>query len=253
MPGPANDKRTVNPPEISRSADLGRAAARAVAGAIPVVGSAATELANELLPDPSSEARKQWELEVSEGVNNLNDRVDNIDDRTAARNIELTGGTAAVAKYLIEHCPDGLAHEWTIIEQLCEAYPDLSKQELLDGLGDLESYGFIKEVSFIGSLSRYKLATSAYEVLDGPVMGWDTKADARELAKEALTHSGTVRVRALDEKMGWPRGRFNPALRLVVNFVEDGRVSKTIQPEYVTMHFAMNNAERLQLCRFAGE
>lgn len=247
-----NERRRIDPPDTHRKADLGRATARAVAGAIPLVGSAATELANEILPDPTAKARKQWEQDVSDGVNDLNERVDDIDSRTGARTVELTGGTAAAAKYLIEHCPDGLAQEWTSLEQLCEAYPDLTKQELLDGLGDLESYGFIKEVSFIGSPSRYKLTTYAYEVLDLPVMGWDTKADARELAKQVLTHTGTVSVRALDEAMGWPRRRFNPALRLVVDFIGDGRVSKVIQPDYVTAHFAVSNAERAELRRFVG-
>lgn len=252
MSDEGNDGRKINPPETHRKADLGRAAARAVAGAIPVVGSAATELANEILPDPSAKARKEWEQHVSDGVNDLNERVDDIDSRTGARTVELTGGTAAAAKYLIEQCPDGLAQEWTSLEQLCEAYPNPTKQELLDGLGDLESYGLIKEVSFIGSPSRYKLTTYAYEVLDQPVMGWDTKADARELAKEVLAMSGTISVRALDAKMGWPRRRFNPALRLVVDFIEDGRVSKVIQPDYVTAHFAMSNAERAELRRFVG-
>ena len=41
------------PPEPHRRADLGRATARAIAGAIPVAGSAATELVN-MLPDPTA-------------------------------------------------------------------------------------------------------------------------------------------------------------------------------------------------------
>lgn len=252
MTDSTNSTRSINPPKAFRKGDIGRAAARAVAGAIPVVGSAATELVNEILPDPTAKARQHWERDVSEGVNDLHERVDDIDSRTGARTIELTGGTAAAAKYLIEHCPDGLAHEWTSLEQLCEAYPDLTKQTLLDGLGDLESYGFVKEVSFIGSPSRYQLTTYVYEVLDKPVMGWDTKADARELAKKVLSLSGTISVRALDETMGWPRRRFNPALRLVVDFIGDGRVSKTIQPNYVTAHFALSNAERAELRQFVG-
>ena len=49
-----NDQRKINPPEVHRKADIGRAAARAVAGAIPVVGSVAAELTNEILPDPTT-------------------------------------------------------------------------------------------------------------------------------------------------------------------------------------------------------
>lgn len=247
-----NNERKINPPKENRKADLGRATARAIAGAIPVVGSAAAELVNEALPDPTAKNRKQWEGAISEGVNSLNDRVDDIDERTGQRTITLTGAAAAAAKFMIEQCPDGLANQRISIEQLCETHPDLTKRELLDGLGDLESHGLVEEIAFIGSPSRYKLDTSAYEALDLPVMGWDTKSDARELAREALTTPDGVSVQRLDEKMGWPRRRFNPALRLVVAFIGDGRVSKTIQPDYITRYFSPSNAERAELRRFVG-
>lgn len=247
-----SSKRKIIPPKENRKADLGRAAARGIAGAIPVVGSAAAELANELLPDPTAKGRQQWEGEISDGVNGLNDRVDDIDARTGKRTIELKGGAAAAAMFMIKQCPDGLAQQWTSIEELCEAYPDLTKRDLLDGLGDLESYGLIKEVSFIGSPSRYQLTTDAYETLDKPVLGWDTLSDARDLAREVLAMADSVSVRSLDEKMGWPRRRLNPALRLVVDFIGEGRVSKTIQPDYVTRYFSPSNAERAELRRFVG-
>lgn len=253
MSGEDNNMRKINPPEASRKADLARAAARAAAGAIPVIGSAAAELANEIVPDPTAKNRQQWEGEISDGVNGLNERVDDIDARTGKRTIELKGGAAAAAMFMIKRCPDGLAQQWTSIEELCEAFPDLTKRDLLDGLGDLESYGLIKEVSFIGSPSRYQLTTDAYETLDEPVLGWNTNSDARALAREALAMPDGVNVPALDEKMGWPRRRLNPALRLVVDFIGDGRVSKAIQPDYVTRYFSPSNAERAQLRRFVGE
>ena len=239
------------PPEPHRRADLGRATARAIAGAIPVAGSAATELVN-MLPDPTADRRKQWERDVSDGVNDLSGRVSKIDERTGARQVTITGGAAAAATHMVKSCPDGLAQQWSSIEDLMQAYPDLSRDELLDGLGDLENYGLVKSIDFIGSPPRYQLEEGAYVAFDPAVMGWDPKEDARTLAREALATRDTVNVATLDEKLGWPRRRLNPALRIVVGFVGEGRVSHTIQPDYVTRHFAPNNAERAALRAFSS-
>ena len=248
-----NETKTpkIVPPEPHRRADLGRAAARALAGAIPVAGSAATELVN-MLPDPSADRRKQWERDVSDGVNDLSGKVSEIDERTGTRYVTITGGAAAAAMHMVKNCPDGLAQQWTSIEELMETYPDLSRDELLDGLGDLENYGLVKSIGFIGSPPRYQLEVDAYPAFDPGVMGWDPKEDARTLAREALATRDTVSVPALDEKLGWPRRRLNPALRIVVGFVGEGRVSRSIQPDYVTRHFAPNNAERATLRAFSS-
>lgn len=241
----------ISPPQPHRAADLGRAAGRAVAGVIPLVGSAASELVN-LLPDPSAERRHLWERAVSNGVNDLTDRVGDLDERTGRRPLTLTGASAAAAMHMIKSCPDGLAQEWTSLDDLAQAFPDLARDALLDGLGDLEMHGLIETINFIGSPSRYKLDTSAYAALDPPIMGWSPTEDAKGLAKEVLAMCDTVSVAALDEKMGWPRRRLNPALRIVVDFIGSGRVSQTIQPDYVTRHFAPNNAERAALRAFIG-
>lgn len=249
----SDDTKTpkILPPEPHRAADLGRAAARALAGAIPVAGSAATELVN-MFPDPTADRRKQWERDVSDGVNDLSGKVSEIDERTGTRQVTITGAAAAAAMHMVKSCPDGLAQQWTSIEDLVEAFPDLKRDELLDGLGDLENYGLVKSIGFIGSPPRYQLEVEAYPAIDPAVMGWDPNEDARTLAREALATRDTVSVPALDEKLAWPRRRFNPALRIVVGFVGDGRVSRTIQPKYVTMHFAPNNAERSALRAFSS-
>lgn len=220
--------RRISPPEPHRAADLSRAAGRAIAGAIPVVGSAATELVN-LLPDPSADRRKEWEREVSDGVNDLHGRVGKLDEVAGARRVTLTGGAASAAMHMIKKCPDGLAQEWTSIEELSEAFTDLSKDELLDGLGELELHGLVKTISFIGSPSRYMLDTSAYAVLDPPIMGWDPTADAKVLARVVLSTRDTISVPDLDTNIGWPRRRLNPALRIVVGFVGEGKRIETVK------------------------
>jgi hypothetical protein len=246
-----DDEDGIVSPKPHRAADLGRAAGRAVVGAIPGFGSAATELVN-LLPDPTATRRKRWEQDVSEGVNDLNSRVAELDQRTGALHVTLTGGAAAAAMHMIRSCPDGRAQQWTSVDDLVAEFPDLTRDELLDGLGDLELNGLVGTISFIGSPPRYKLDESAYAALDPPILGWDPKEGAKVLAREALKSRGTVSVVKLEKALGWPRRRLNPALRIVVDFVGSGRVSQTIQPDYITQHFSPNNAERAALRAFSA-
>lgn len=71
------------------------------------------------------------------------------------------------------------------------------------------------------------------------------------LAREVLKSRDTVSVAKLDKALGWPRRRMNPALRIVVSFVGSGRVSQTIQPDYITRRFSPNNSERAALRAFS--
>jgi len=226
--------------------------AKVAAGSVPYAGAVLTEIAEACVPDHEARDRTRWEGDVTEGVNSLHGRVDDIDERTGERRMTLTGATALAAKYLVERCPDGLMQDEITLADLQAAYPDSSKDEFLDGLGDLESFGLIESISFIGSPSEYRLTQYGYEVLDEPIMGWDTTTDARAIAALVVQQRDGVRSADLEASLGWPRRRFNPALRMVVDFVDPGRVGQSLQPDYVTRHFSPNNAELAQLRRFAA-
>lgn len=240
-------------PEKFPLAENGRAAARAAVGSIPIVGAVASEAVDAFLPNPEADDQDRWSGEITDGVNSLNERVEDIDGRTGKRTISLIGATALAAKYMIEKCLDGLRHEHYSLVEILEAYPELSKDELLDGLGELEVYGFITTISFIGAPDEYRLTASSYEVLDEPIMGWNTENDARHLAEKALAYRGSVNVAKLHSETGWSYRRFNPALRMVVDFIGDGRVSRSIQPEYISRWFTPNNVERTLLRQFVRE
>jgi len=247
------DNGAIQPPKKHRAADAGRAAAKGGLGMVPIVGSPLAEAAGMLLPDPTAKDRARWEGDVTGSVNRLHGRVDDIDQRTGKKTVSLEGGAAVAAKHMVESCPDGLAQHWVGVEDIYQAYPDVPRDEIVGGLGDLESYGLVSTVSFIGAPDRYKMTQYGYEVLDGPVMGWNTTQDARQIAALALQgNRDGVRVAELDAALGWPRRRFNPALRMVVDFFDSGRVSQSIQPDYVTRWFSPNNAERAELRRFAA-
>lgn len=240
----------IQPPKRHPAANAGRAIARAVGGAVPVAGSFIAEAADALLPDPEATDRKRWEGEVTDGVNTLRGDVDDIDRRTGKQTVTLSEGASAAAKYLVEHCPDGLARHDVTFAEIKNACPDLSRDALLDGLGDLENFGLVETESFIGAPDEYRLTQTGYEVLDPPIMGWSPMDDARQLAALVVGRRDDVRTSELEVALGWPRRRFNPALRIVAGFIRT--IEDRIQPHYVTTGLYPTNAEFAQLRRFAA-
>lgn len=246
--------RAIQPPKIHRGADIARAAARGALGAVPFAGSTLAEAANLGLPNPTDADRRRWESDLTNGVNNLHGRVDSLDERTGLRAVTFSGPLADVSKFMIERCPDGLMRDDVTLEQLQEAFPHYGQEEIVEALGDLESYGLVKAAEFFGSDAFYNLTAYGYEVLDPPIMGWNPAEDARriaELATQPERHD-SVMATELETKLGWPRRRFNPALRIVLGFIHPGRIDDTIQPLFPACGFFTTNAERSQLRRFAA-
>lgn len=241
----------IEKPKTESAVETVRAATRAVVGAVPFAGQGMTEIVDAFLPDPVAEDHSRWQGEMTDGVNALHDRVDYIDRNIDPHTVCLSPAASCAAKYMIEHCKDGLAQIWVSIDELMSIYPDLSRNDLLEGLGDLESYDLVLTVPLLNKPPTYKLTKDSYETLDLPIMGWDTQVDAQELAKIIIEETGGIRSSDLEQKLGWPRRRLNPALRIVLGFVSDGRISKVIQPNYVTQHFSINHAERSVLRRFS--
>lgn len=238
-------------PKDFPAANARRRAAKAIGGAVPGVGSLIAEAADAFISNPEAQDRNRWEGEVTDEVNTLGGRVDNIDQRTGNRTESLSVVASAIAKYMIESCPDGLGHRDTTLTDIHAAYPDLEKADLLDGLGDLESFGLINTTSFIGAPDEYQLTGYAYEVLDPPVMGWNPKDDARALAALIVRDRTDTSSHELESSLGWPRRRFNPALRIVAGYIR--LVGKELQPNYITTHLYPTNAEFSNLRRFASD
>lgn len=252
MTGEKSDPDDIVPPKKSMKADLVRAAAKGTLGIIPVAGSFLAEAADVAMPDPSDDARRRWEGRVSDGVNVLRGRVDDLHERVDGPTVTLTGGAAACAAHLIEGCPDGLACRYVGAQEIAAANPDLTAEDVLEGLGELEAYGLVEPLDVIGGGGCHCLTQGGYEALDLPIMGWDTAVDAREIAAWALGAGAAVDVAAMDAAFGWSRRRLNPALGMVLREIDPTNVSREIQPDYVTAYFVLDNADRARLRRFAS-
>lgn len=65
-------------------------------------------------------------------------------------------------------------------------------------------------------------------------MGTDPTIDARELANRILSEPTLAVVAKLDEAMGWPKRRLNPAVARLIPFVGPKRISRTMQARSYT-------------------
>jgi hypothetical protein len=241
----------MEPPKKHPTNKAIRAVARSAAGLVPGAGSTIAEITDACIPDYEARERDQWESEITHGVNALRSHMNEMHDRHGRNEIELTGAAAWAAHYTVKHCPDGLGSDWVAVDDMMEADPPYSSDQLLEAIGDLESYGFIESRALINAPLRVRLTHIGYQRLDKPIMGWDTEEDARRIAAEVIKTRSGVRTSDLEAVLGWPRRRLNPALQIVIAFIHPGRVSQADQPDYVTMHFSPSNAELATLRRFA--
>ncbi|AKC10998.1 hypothetical protein G6L26_027810 (plasmid) [Agrobacterium radiobacter] len=82
---------------------------------------------------------------------------------------------------------DSLGNELLDIEDLAEYIPAISAEEMYATISDLVINGFINERDIIESRS-IRATQLLFETFDAQVMGWNTDADAVELAKLMLAN-----------------------------------------------------------------
>lgn len=254
MPDNDDSKRGIEPPNTHHRANAVRAAAKGVLGAIPVAGALLAEAADLTLPNPAERDRQRWEGDITDGVNSLHGRVDELDARAGNLAVTLSGASASIAKHMIEHCPDGLARDDITAADLQEALPDFTADEIIEGLADLESYGLLCATDFLNGDGYYTLTESSYRALDPPIMGWNPEEDARQVAALAVgtEYQDGVMANSLEQSLDWPRRRFNPAFRVILNLIDPSCVDDTMQPYYDAAGFYLSNADRARLRHFAG-
>ena len=246
------DKRIPELPQTQASAKAVRGVTKAAVGSIPGIGAVLSEVVESIMPDPDKVEERRWAGEVNECLEGLHGRVDGIEDQlTGERTVTLEGPAAAVLQLMLQRCPDGRRNQRWTWEEARKELPELTERDFKDAAGELEHYGLVESLRSINGPVRLKLATAAYTAADRPVMGWNTRADAKHLAALSLEKDGGVLSKDLHEAVGWSLRRFNPALELVVQHVGHGRVSQSSGSEYVTGWFSPNDAERFALKQFA--
>jgi hypothetical protein len=197
------DKRLPKLPEAQASAKAVRSITKATVGSIPVAGAALTELVENLMPDPDKLEQGRWAGEVNGCLDGLHGRVDGVEDQlTGKRSVELEGASAAVLRLMMQRCPDGRRDQFWSWANVSEDLPEVTEEDFRDAAGELEHYGLVEPLRTIGGPIRLRLAPEAYAAADKPIMGWDTRADARVLARLALDKDGTIASQDLHDQTG---------------------------------------------------
>ncbi len=242
----------IDPPKEYRRNEIARAVAKAAVGGVPIVGPVLTEAADVLLPDHGERDRRRWEGEVSREVNGLTDRVAELG---RVNEVILQGSAAEIASFLIKRCPDGMAIDDVEIDDMQASLPDLSEDEILDGLAELQSYGLVQCYNDLNSEGPYTLTEDSYAALDQSIMGWDTIADAQQIAAALVAETSVdgVATAELEAKFDWDRRRFNPALREMTRHVDPSCLDNTMQPYWVTAGIYLSRPDRMRLKRFAEQ
>jgi hypothetical protein len=239
----------IETPKENKKRAATRVIAEALAQALPVTAGLA-QLYRFTHPAEMELAVAVWREEVTAAVNDLEARAQVIEARIAPR---LTIGEAALALALwltkeTEPWPPRLVM-W---ETMAGVFPDISKPELEEACAELEHRGLVKTSATMWYAIRYVQACpDLYWAFDPVVVGTDPTIDARELASRILAEPALAVVAKLDEALGWPKRRLNPALARLIPFVGPKRISRTMQARYYTEQFLLIPEDRFRLRSFA--
>ena len=114
-----------------------------------------------------------------------------------------------------------------------------SAPQLIEAIDELEEYSLVKPARVIGAppfgYRSVRAARHLFEALDGVVMGWNTKDDARVLAAAIVNGDGRGSARELAAQLGWTTRRINPALAYL-SIRQLVTASQNVDSEYVTSH-----------------
>jgi hypothetical protein len=236
------------PKENKRKAAV-RVIAEALAQATPITAGLA-HLYRFTHPSEMERAIETWRAEVAAAVNDLEARVRVIEAHIASR---LTIGESALALALwLTKEADPWPPKLVMWETIAEAFPEIGKAELEEACAELAYHGLVKTSATMGHPIPYVQACpDLYWAFDPIVMGTDPTADARELASRVLVEPSLAVVAKLDEAMGWPKRRLDPAVARLIPFVGPNRISRTMQARYYTEQFLLIPEDRFRLRSFA--
>lgn len=242
------DQSPLAPPSQHQARDLTRTIAESLAEIVPG-GGIVTGLLREVVPSKTDQSREDWENAITERSNQHDERLDRHED-VLAPSETITGLPAQLLVRLAQECPDGLSMQDYDLDALSALFPDEDRQSIKDAVSDLKALGLLKSWEFIGGW-RIALAEDTYEQVDPQVMGWDTKADAVEIAPLMLAEN-TGHAPELHEKTGWSKRRFNPAFRLLLPLFPEGRIRQVIQPDYPSLGVVLADDDRAKLRRLVA-
>lgn len=244
----SNSQKPIRPPASDNEKGLARGITEGVIELIPGMG-IITNIISVTHPSEAEQAQETWQTEISERTNDNTTRIDKHEELLQPHHETLNGVIASLVYHLAHDCSDGLGHKIFSLENILAMLPNEASQEVEDAIYELENFGFLKVSRVLSGKWHARLTQSFYEQFDYQIMGWNTENDAVTIVQKMLElNNGDAPT--LHKETGWEKRRFNPAFRRILELFPEGRIRRTMQPDYPSLGVCIAPEDRVVMRRF---
>ena len=249
---PDDERKPIKRPTKTPARKIARDVTEALVGEFPIAGPVVTAVLRNTHPPVEEKDRERWEGEVTKETNRLSDAVEDHDRLLRPRGETITGLTATLAVFLVRLPHNGLPRSY-LLDGMAAEVPGAPRPEALTEAADeLELFGLVEVTRYLGGGASVRPTPALFEQLDPQIMGWNPAEDARHLASLLLEDGSRSAIARLHDASNWEKRRFNPAMRYLLRFFEEGQISREIQPDYPASHVLLVGAAKAGLRRFAA-
>lgn len=236
----------INPPNSNPKRELARKLADVVLSGVPIIGGPLAAIYSVTHPAKGEQEVEAWQEQITSHVNELDKVVEYI-----TGTIVLSEDAAYLGKWISENSETAYSEVFGY-DQIVAQFPDATKNEILEAVGELELEDMVAIGKCIGKpFSHVLVKHKLFEAFD-PIVFEDVspRQDAVIIAEALLNSEGGVSASEICAKQGWTPRRFNPAVEIVGEFIADGRKSQPMGQEYSIRALFVDAGERAQLRRF---
>lgn len=234
----------LTPPVDDKKRALARATAEIFLAKIPVFGDALVRLYQETFPPAFQAQLETWRRDVSDKVNGHDAVLNALTDRLQPTLI-ISEAATAVAISMCRLSAKGLPSPIPF-DDILAMTPEFNRLDVDHAIYELAELAFVttkhQHLSIRPTLDLFR-------AFDPAALGTNPEADAKLLARAVLDTPAFSNVHVLDVHMAWPRRRFNPALAVMLTFVN--HMSQELQDDYPTTSFILDGPATVKLKRFA--
>ncbi|MEM5585787.1 hypothetical protein WNZ15_25235 [Roseibium sp. AS2] len=213
---------------------------------VPIAGGHLAAIYSLTHPPQSEIDEEKWRQEITRLAVDTEAAVNFI-----LKRVTLSEDAAYLGRWMSEHAERGWADIFDY-DQIISQFPEASKMEILEALGELELEEMLRINKVIGRpFGNVVTASKLYETFD-PIVFEDVspRRDAATVALAVLDTDSMVSCSALADKHGWRVRRINPALAIVGEMIADGRKSRPLGQPLGIRAMTADLQERARLRRF---
>ena len=232
-------------PERNESRLAFRRVLEALAQATPVTAALA-HLYGYTHPSLCEQDLERLQREIAETVNDHDERLIRLEARMAPRAV-LNELALDIAFHTLRTNDTGREAP-VIFDALEAAFPSTQKALLEEAIAELAHNGYVTTSAAMGHpIHLYRPTRDLFLAFDMATTGNNTRADAIEIAQIWLVEDETWNIHRLEERLGWPVRRLNPALWALKPVFPEGRWSREIHPTLATTAVLISPEERFKL------